>query len=713
MQNWLSCSNYFQNIEKSEHINKKDIEFIASKLECTLTNKKIEKACNWLTLGLILKPNLFVETLRKKGTLRPSKYEFDVSLLPKVITRILKKISLPANANEYLSSAKNLSIAAHDIFLMQKEISAELKRGKGSILRYLLIFADAVFFMQTKSLLPVKEQGVVTDLTHFNAEDIAEAVSYILDMNSTKFGDADHPDKKYKFSDFNIEEMVLAAAKIRRFYEFEILIDRYGYSLTASPENSKLFTLLPPSDDFEKAYRYGYITTDQQFQIKSLAEYKNENIVKLEDVGSELYDRFSEYLIHLIEEPKTRYVMMQPLHPKFQAIISHDTLFSEEYYEVDRLSKEWHVSHEEILNFNLTDDVTMMDLLKIHRYFNLLRWTLMPCLFPLWDTEKDIVIESLVPSMSGKDLKMMLDFALGKSSEPAINYLCYKQSSISVFDIQYQPIVKKEQYYSIPYNILANSNILRNSLQLSGKRFYEDGKNDPISQQLYNAALIRTEQVKQNQRYKDGELDVVALIDGFLFVFECKNPTLPCNPFEARTSYDYIKKAAEQLDRFKENYNSKEFRESFGRSLGWNITSAKLVTCIVMSNRMFLGHRVNGHAVRGIRDIITQIDSGIISMLVGIEDIEEKRFWRGDNFSGEDLRRYIEEDTLIKPVWNAMLPTEKTYPLKEHSIKQKSFALNLELLAKGLEYEKTLEKIAQLRQSSPKKHGLEAEEEGI
>lgn len=692
-RNWLSCHDYFQKLSNTKNLSKNDIKFISKELESALRNKKSVKACNWLTLGLIFNPETFVERLREKGILRPSKYDFDISLLPKIISKIETKISLPTEVKEYLSFSKNISIAACDVFSMQQDIILELRRGKGSIFRYLLIFADTVFLMQTKSLLPLKMEGEVNDLSHFQAEDIAEAVGYILYIYSTKIGSADHPNPKYSFSNFNIENMVLAAAKIRSFCEFEIYVDYYGYSLTVDPENSRLFSLTPSSESLEKAHRYGYIQTDQQAFI-NLLERNQEEGEKLEDIGAKIYDDFGKELITRVETPIDRYVMAMPLPTKIRDTLFQDALFSEERHEVTTLSKEWSVTPNDLLSFRLSDHVTMMDVLKVHRFFNLLRWIFISHLFPLWNSERETVMESLVGSISSKELKQVLDLVLGKNSEPIISFLCYTPEKQGVFDLQYQPIVKKDQYYSIPYNLLGNSNILRNSLQLSRRRFYEDGQNDPLSQLLYKVVSTRTQKAKENHVYQDGELDVIALIDGMFFVFECKNSTLPCNAFEARTSYDYIKKAASQLERFKKAYASEKFRKSLGNSLGWDISSAQLVTCIVMSNRMFLGHRINGHAVRGSREIVNQIHSGIVRM-----NDEEKCLWLDGDFTGEDLRRYIEEDTLIEPVWKAMLPTERTYPLKKYSIKQQSFALDMELLAQNWGFDKTAEQIANMKKS--------------
>ena len=241
---------------------------------------------------------------------------------------------------------------------------------------------------------------------------------------------------------------------------------------------------------------------------------------------------------------------------------------------------------------------------------------------------------------------------------------------------------------------MGNSNILRNSLQLSRKRFYEDGTNDPLSRLIHKTLSSRVSEaatgIDFNWNGIFGEIDNIALIDNILFVFECKNSNLPCNPHEARTSHDYIEKAAYQLSKFESAYNNPNFRTYLTEKLGWDIGSAGLVTGIIMSNRMFIGYRINGHAVRGSLETVSYIETGIVKM-----GEEQKCLWNEDNFTGDDLCQYFEGDVLHKPLWDGLLPTEIEYCFGKRKLVQKSFVLDMEVVAKNFGFENSVKIIAE------------------
>jgi hypothetical protein len=175
----------------------------------------------------------------------------------------------------------------------------------------------------------------------------------------------------------------------------------------------------------------------------------------------------------------------------------------------------------------------------------------------------------------------------------------------------------------------------------------------------------------------NGEVDVVALLGGFLFAFECKNSLLPASTYEIRTSYDHIVRAAHQLSRFAELYRQHEFRDYLAAKLRWPIAhDTQLVTCIIVGNRMFPGLRLDGHAVRASYEMANFIASGTI-MIAG----NEVRLWSGADFSGEDLRRYIEEDLLQRPTFDSMADCTEEYVFGESVFRWKTYVLNMEALA--------------------------------
>ena len=96
-----------------------------------------------------------------------------------------------------------------------------------------------------------------------------------------------------------------------------------------------------------------------------------------------------------------------------------------------------------------------------------------------------------------------------------------------------------------------------------------------------------------NYRYGgvEGDCDVVALKDGYLFTFERKNSLHPCSSAELRTSFDYLVKAQSQLGKFALLWTDQSFRNYFAKVYsGTDLAIVqKTATTIVTGNRMFSG----------------------------------------------------------------------------------------------------------------------------
>ena len=299
------------------------------------------------------------------------------------------------------------------------------------------------------------------------------------------------------------------------------------------------------------------------------------------------------------------------------------------------------------------------------------------------------MMQSLVPSFTFDTLLEIIAFVVGKEkAAQIIDFLTWLPDSGRVFDIQYQPFVKTQHGYLVPVNILSSSYVIRNSLFLSRLRFYADGVNDPLPGIIGASLRTRTNLVAENVEFKYGdyksEIDVLACIDGQLFIFECKNSLIPCNSYELRTSFDSIQKAADQLDKLIEAFRNKAFTEYISGSIQWQIPfPAKPVTCIVVGNRMFSGYRLNGHAVRGSYELVQFIKEGIV---VGSKG-NHISLWTGENFTGEELRKYIVHDSVHKEIFRCMEPYIEKFQFDDKWLHIHSYCLNMYDLYKLLGFD--------------------------
>lgn len=697
-KNWSSCIEYFQEAIDREAYGKKDVSYILEELETSIQSRKINKAENWLILGLLINPELFIQRVKQKGTLRSSKYNFETAeLLQKIIDKSKTRLQLSPDISSYFASLKLLYFICIEARVLQRKIISDLRYGKEKLLREVLITVDFVFMIQATRGWSQHTEKVDHDLSILSAESLAEAASYIVYLFNSRVREPEPLDLKIDISNINAEALLVKAVKIRSIFEFETMIDAYGYKILIDPADSNVYDLHPPSEDFEKALRLGYVQNEIQTVMRHLSsEHYNKDGIK--ELGKKLYEDLGEKLITLKTEPISRYVLGFPWEPPVTELIYNDSFYAEEAVVLEYSSQEWGVKLEDLLTFEVFNGVCLHDILRAQRVINLFRWILVSHLEPRLETEADAVAQSLLPVFKQENLRELLDKAIGKNSQKLIDFLSYGFSAGGIFDLQYQPIIKLKEHYALPYNIMANSNILRNSLQLAGKRFYEDGTNDPLSRLIHKTLSSRVSEAATGINFKwkgaFGEIDNIALIDNTLFVFECKNPNLPCNPHEARNSYEYIEKAASQLGKFKSAYSDPNFRTYLAKKLDWDIGSAELVTGIIMSNRMFIDYRINGHAVRGSLETANYIETGIVKM-----GEEQKCLWNEGDFTGNDLRQYFEGDVLRKPLWDGLLSTEIEYFFGKRKLIQKSFVLDMEVVAKNFGFENSAKIIAEQKAS--------------
>ena len=686
--NWLEHIPFLLKSTEDVQFSDKDIKILASKFENSMEKSDIEKIKNWLALGIIANQDSFFPIIRKKGLLRSSKYDFHTENISASIPIILNsKLSLSKENTNYLNSILALAMVGTTISKQLEKLLTQLKEKGDVLIRHIWAIIDYTFMLQVTTGYKANKTINSDDISYYNPEDLAEAGSYLYHLYYSKisFG---APNIKHPITTNTeqAEKALVVAAKIKVFQEYEVLVDALNYKITLESSSNTL-TMSPPDENLERAIRVGYILSEMQFFSFHLRN-KSEELVSIEKMGAKFHEVMGGKFITLIEEPIPRYVFAIPTNEKLSEILAHNSLYEEEVQAFQYAQKEWLIEHERMRDFEVTDGLTLWDISKAQRLFSFFRWYAVSHLDPIKETELETVLNSLVASLRKDDVTKLLELAVGDKAYKVIEFLSWDPNSNKVFDIQYQPLIKTGDHYSIPYNLMANSNLLRNSLQLSKKRFFEDGSEDPSVDLLEKSLKDRTDLVAKNVSFNwkgiAGEVDVIAIIEDTLFIFECKNSLLPCNIYEIRTSYDYVVKAGDQLDRFSRLAKEPKFFEYFLKKLGWPmIPPLKLTTCIVMANRMFAGYRHNNHPVRGNHEVINQITTGIIA-------IGDKRYctWKNVEFAAEDLRCYLEDDLTYEPIWKATVAHKQTYDFDEFTINLMSISLDMETMADDITFRK-------------------------
>lgn len=681
---------------KSKEIREQFNKLITS-LDSAIKNENFKNCMFYVNAGFLINKDEFFKLIKKDKILVSSKYEFNHSkLLMKIIDEILKMQSDIERFKDYFLSIKNLNMFSEHILFIKKEIEQAINQKGVMLFLRLGLKIDYIFMSQYFIIDDIKSDLFLSDtLQKYIKEDLTSALSYIsyIYHNNCK------PSVKQNYeqiTDKEIDKLILYGIKIKKIHEIDLQIHAFEYRLVLNEKNE--YILLPPNEYFKKSITLGYCFNEMsRIGSNSTSSYIKEAML-IKDIARECYkNKKDNFLIETEKNYKRWIFRIQPEVISMCLKLNENELFPHEAIIIEYYSKELMIDANTLLEYNIDVGVSFYDLIIFKRYIEFLRWIAYFCiqeyphinnhsllsltfdsnsyqhLFPFFDTEKLNNILKLVS----------FDFSLNDS----------------VFDMQYQPICKGKYGYLTFINIFSESNLIRNSLQLTRKRFFENGKIDPLVDLLEKTFKDKNIDVKKNMKYgwgnQNGEIDIIAVTENFVFAFECKNSLLPCNSYEERTSYDYLIKASEQLSKFKNYFVDLKFQEYLEKKLGYCIKDKTLITSIIMSNRMFLGYRIDGHSVRGSYEICNFIKTGNITMMQ-----EKKCFWQGSELTESDLYDFLEKDMLHSKLFDSFEEETHKISFGKNSITETKYVLNLEKVAKSNNFNETLKDIQDIRKTS-------------
>ena len=296
-----------------------DIELnqILDETRRNLERQRPGRAINWLALGVRLRGDAFLAQVRRLGLLRPSKYGFHATTLHRATQTLYQHadaLQLSGSARRYLSSATTLSMLASGILRRQQSIIEFLRTNRAVVMKGLLAAVDFMFMWEK----PVDKTANTEEVGFYSKEDLAEGLSLILNLFAANFGLTDRDvsllDAEAVSSNQYTRSLV-DACLIRKFQEWEILVDILGYEFISDGEGRE-FVLSCPDIALAKSLRLGYIQTNMQAHVHHSGMERHQAMplrVAAEDFYKSFRDRFVEY----VAEPLPRYRYHIPLIPDF------------------------------------------------------------------------------------------------------------------------------------------------------------------------------------------------------------------------------------------------------------------------------------------------------------------------------------------------------------------------------------------------------------
>lgn len=646
----------------------------------------------------LFEPDEAISVAQTKGVFRYRLYGFSENVVLKMLNTIdeFKDILKFSNTTREFIKTKIDCSCIYDFYKNNEDRLRKLIRKhhenrkifefadyqmESSLFKELLVYYDFYFYVSGDKYeaLSMEEKLNKNLIQSYSKEEIGEAISYLIYLYDAEIGIKAginyNIDSSYVIGN-EIVKMVLIAAKIKQIESWELCIDYFGYKIE---HNGRKFKIYDPTEEFEKSVRMGYIRTI--FQNLVMAEnFRNDqkfkDVLSLNAIAMEISQEEMFSIKKIVGEGAIKRYRFEMPSILFEILRNNQTekgkWFLEEILDISYISNDLIMHHSEIYKKQITEHCTLLDVLLFKRYFvfiELITKTMLITNNNKLQSDKgeiNTVLSSMVPIMSRKDLRQLINFIVNdelKTNE-LIDIFTYKKEKI--LDLQYTPLLEVGEMVFIPTTIISNSNLMRNIIARSyltqNQYVNQDQGLEPLvttCRDIFEKCSFNYK-VFINKKYKyhgkSGEIDVMVIGDEDIILIECKSPLLPSNNFELRSTVNHIEKANAQLTKAKIAFEDKAFVNQYLKSSKIPIRDYKIHTCIVMGNRLFSGYKNSVHPVRYIYELDMVLNKGIIKSAVGDWSV-----WESSIYQHSDLLKYLSNhETFLNIGYDALMECEYT-----------------------------------------------------
>ncbi|AFD05307.1 hypothetical protein [Solitalea canadensis] len=627
---------------------KRELKEILTKIERSISNADYLTTRNGLIISIYFNYDETFKIIKRKGLFRYSKYINQKCIVKNLALDLLEICDrfgcLTDKTKIYLNSIITFSPILESYKDIDKFIIQEIKRFETnypnkSLIKTLVSFVDFLFLVDH---MPNKVNDLM-DLNCRTKEDISAAVSFLTffysDRIKNKNVNITFISEEYILSN-EISKLLIPVCFLLDYKDFEVQFDHFDYYCVL--KNDKLF-IAPPFENFEKAVRLGYIRTEIQYLNDRL---KNENnALSIEDFTKDIsnlegYDFFKytetyNYPRYSLQIPENFYDHL------INSFVKSNELFKEEVIYLASVFKEQLLNPADLEGIKLKNDLSLFDIIKIRRLFLILYQFFSKEIYKKEKKGSDLLFRSLIPVLSEKNLATHLQKVVSEDKADAfLDIVCWESNLDSFLDLQYHPILYFDGYFLIALSVLSNSNFVRNIYASEYKRgnvsLLKDGENDPLLIKLANSFSEAKIQCYIETKIENTDIDLCAIYENTLFIFECKHNLHPVSPFDLRTTFDYIKKAENQLDKITNSFNNGHLINTLEAKHHISLSKVdRIQCCIVLSNRLLNGN-IFKYPVRNINEIDNMLTRGVMKTEFG-----EFWLWKEKKLSLDFLLNYF------------------------------------------------------------------------
>ncbi|MFN8299388.1 MAG: hypothetical protein U0T75_09795 [Chitinophagales bacterium] len=609
---------------------KRIIKELLKKIELSVINGDYLTARNGLLVTLFYAPDETFDLIRKRGLFRYSRYANKKCIVKSLATELVEICKEYGTFNEnifsYLYSIINYSSVLVSYNAFEHHIIAEFKRFEKkykdkSIIKTLL---SAVDFLFLSGFYP-KTNTDLSEISNRTKEDISAGVSYLIHVYTNRIRSENinigFVSEEYIKSG-DIGRLIIPACYYSDFKEFEVMIDHFDYHCDLEGEH---LYIKPPFEEFEKSIRAGYIRTELQ-QIND--RVNTSNALSLEEFVEKINEQEIFKFFKLTEThnyPRYRIELPEPIYDYItEQFIKPDNLFKEEVDYLSLIFKEQLLNPDDLNKITVKEDLTLYEFIKIRRVLIFFYVMFAKEIYKIEKVDTELLLRSLIPVYQFDQFYDFLERLLPvEKIDSFLDLVCWEPGSDFVFDLQYHPIIYLNNSFIIPLSIFANSNSIRNLFASEYKQSNTGLLNsgEPLVTLLKGTFDKIGIQAHSEISIGGTDIDVCAIHQDVLFVFECKHTLHPVSSYDLRTTYDYLRKAESQLDKINKSYNEGKLLEILERKIGVNLAGIKkIVSSIVLSNRLFNGNSFK-YPVRNINEVINMLSGGTMRTENGIYNV--------------------------------------------------------------------------------------------
>jgi hypothetical protein len=656
--------------DESNSTRKNNVKNIIANLEIIAFQGRLEEIYNCFILGIFIDKDYFLGRIKKLALLRHSSYYNYRNPIPAIAENVIKhRIILTLTDTEitYFQSLANL----YKIYLTARKLDFDINQDVRNLrprkamsigviklpvskLAALLTFNEYNFSFPKDRLFEYDSIDKIEDLSR---ESISEAISLLVSKYDEEFGlssfDLASPDIDYVFSS-NLKSLVVKTCQLKRIEEINLMVEHYNYSCIIN--NGKIIITHNDENILKSKALSDIIYSGQQNANDINFQEQFKDAISIEEYCKEVLGSIPD-LFKLEEKPIRRYTLkiIEPLITKTSEI---DNLFKEEIRIIADTNKELFLFEQNFDEFYIRDNFTLKDFMICNRLIVMIYSLFTKKLLEKFDSNKDEVLRSLIICMKEEDFKDFIFWALPDKSKvnSFIEIFSWFANSGEYLDLQYTPLINVKNSVIMSPTIFTFSRLIRNIIQSEAKKD-NNLKNDrnryeePISNflrialekcgfEVFTGVSIKYRTSSQNQ----SDVDVLAIKDGNIFVFECKDISHPTDIYELRQTYDQMLKAQKQLIYIRTALSDEQYIKDIKKRINFKGEVQTINYGIVLSNRKFWGYHLGDFPVRNIHELIAFLEQGIWSFGIPDEGKIEFKLWKEDIFSSLDLIDFLSRE---------------------------------------------------------------------